>query len=573
MRGFLGERIDACVAKRIFAQDPDLLVAPFRQRAERSCWQTEFWGKWALSAAAAWEYTGNAESRARLLASARDLLATQSPNGYIGNYAEDSHLAGWDIWGRKYTLLGLLRLFDMSGDRSLLDGAKRLTAHLQTEVGSGKADIVTQGLYRGMAASSILEPMVLLFRHTGDQAHIQFAEYIVGRWSSERGPQLIEKALAGVPVAQRFPRPKRWFSWENGGKAYEMMSCYVGLLELFRETGRAPYLEAALRAHQNIHETEINLAGSGSAEECWYGGRALQTTPAHNSMETCVTMTWMQFGAQLLRLTGDPCFADDIEASVYNALAGAMTPDGSSFGQYSGLEGQREPGVSQCGMQLNCCQANGPRGLMLLPAVAVMHSGEGPWVNLYEQGEYPLVLPSGQPATLSMVTTYPFSGAVSLRVHLKAPERFTLRLRIPQWSAQTALTVNGSVVQGVKPGSYAAVDRRWNSGDGLELKMDFRMRLIRSPGNGTARFVAVQRGPLTLARDLRLGQSGIDNAVSLTSAGDGTLPAKVLPLIDGIGMNFAVPESRAGEIRLCAYASAGNSWKADSRFRVWMPEA
>lgn len=571
LRGYLGAKLDACIANRIFAQDPSALVAPFRQRTERHCWQTEFWGKWALSSAAACEYTSS--NRGRLLDSAHQILATQSPDGYIGNYAEDSHLDGWDIWGRKYTLLGLLTCFDLSGDRAFLDGASRLAAQLERETGPGKADIVTHGLYRGMASSSVLEPIVLLARRTGDEAHMQFAEYIVSRWSSAKGPRLIEKALEGVPVANRFPPPKKWFSWENGGKAYEMMSCYTGLLELYRETGRAPYLEAALRTHRNIQETEINVAGSGSADECWYGGRARQTQPAHNMMETCVTASWMHLCAHLLRLTGDPRFAGDIEAAAYNALAGAMTPDGSAFGKYSSLEGQRELGPAQCGMELNCCMANGPRGLMLIPAIAVMAGADGPVVNLYEEGEWRLALRSGRPARLEMLTGYPFSEIVDLRPHLEQPESFALRLRIPEWSEKTAVTVNGSPVSGVRPGSYAVIERRWMPADQVRLKLDMRARVLRPPSDNAGRFVAVARGPLLLARDLRLGQTGIETPVNLAAGKDGSLALKTIPKVEGIGMAFAAPQTTDGDIRLCPYASAGSSWDQRSRFRVWMKQA
>jgi DUF1680 family protein len=571
--GYLGAKLDACIANRIFAQDPGALVAPFRQRAERHCWQTEFWGKWALSSAAACQYTSSSRGRDRLLGSARELLATQSPDGYIGNYAEDSHLDGWDIWGRKYTLLGLLACFDLSGDRAMLDGANRLAAHLEREVGPGKADIVTHGLYRGMASSSVLEPIVGLARRAGNPAHIRFAEYIVSRWSSEKGPRLIENALEGVPVANRFPPPKKWFSWENGGKAYEMMSCYTGLLELYRETGRPPYLEAALRTHRNIRDTEINVAGSGSAEECWYGGRAHQTQPAHNMMETCVTASWMQFSANLLRLTGDPGFAGDIEAAAYNALAGAMTPDGSAFGKYSSLDGERELGPAQCGMELNCCMANGPRGLMLLPAIAVMAGADGPVVNLFEEGEWRLTLPSGRPARLEVVTAYPFSETVDLRLRLEQPESFALRLRIPEWSTETAVTVGGSPVRGVRAGSYAVIERRWTPSDTIRLKLDMRPRVLRAPGDGAGRFVAVARGPLTLARDLRLGQPGLEMPVNLAAAKDGSLPLKTISKVEGIGMAFAAPQTNGGDVRLCAYASAGSSWDQRSHFRVWMRQA
>jgi hypothetical protein len=102
-----------------------------------------------------------------------------------------------------------------------------------TEVGPAAADIIRCGLFRGMAASSVLEPIVLLHRRTGDDQLLRLAEWIVSRWSAPNGPQLIEKAFTAVPVGERFPPPKKnWFSWENGEKAYEMMSCYAGLLEL-----------------------------------------------------------------------------------------------------------------------------------------------------------------------------------------------------------------------------------------------------------------------------------------------------------------------------------------------------
>jgi len=567
--GYLGRKIDLCISNRIFAQNRERLVEPFRHRGERGCWQTEFWGKWFLSAVAAGRYTGNPDQRQWLRASVREILATQTPDGYIGNYSADSHLKGWDIWGRKYTLLGLLAWYDMAGDAAALDGGRRLAGHLLTEVGPGKADIVRCGLYRGMAATSVLEPVVLLYRRTGDETYLRFAEYIVSRWSSRQGPQLIEKALDGTPVAERFPRPKKWFSWENGEKAYEMMSCYTGLLELYRETGRAAWMNAARRAHENILAAEINIVGSGSAEECWYGGTLRQTQPAHNTMETCVAVSWMEWNAHLLRLTGDPRFADEIEKTAYNALLGAMMPDGSTFAKYSALEGARTLGEAQCGMDLNCCVANGPRGVMLLPQVAVMMGAEGPAVNLYSEGVWNLQLASGTPCRIDVRTDYPLTGRIDLAVRTERPETFRLRLRIPAWSEETSLTVNGSKAGDVHPGAYATIDRHWKPGDRVRLQLDLRGRVLRA-ADATRQYAAVVRGPLVLARDLRLGQSGIDSVAGGFGDERKLVLLQDVPPPPGITMAFAAD---AGGIRLCDYASAGNSWDASSRYRVWMPLA
>ncbi len=43
-----------------------------------------------------------------------------------------------------------------------------------------------------------------------------------------------------------------------------MMSCYEGLLELYRATGTADYRLAAEKVFADIRDTEITIIGSGS---------------------------------------------------------------------------------------------------------------------------------------------------------------------------------------------------------------------------------------------------------------------------------------------------------------------
>lgn len=42
------------------------------------------------------------------------------------------------------------------------------------------------------------------------------------------------------------------------------MSCYEGLLELYRLTGKPEYKQVVESTWQNILDTEINIAGSGA---------------------------------------------------------------------------------------------------------------------------------------------------------------------------------------------------------------------------------------------------------------------------------------------------------------------
>lgn len=222
-----------------------------------------------------------------------------------------------------------------------------------------------------MASSSALEPIVYLYNETRNEKYLDFACYIVNQWETSAGPKLISKALAGVNVADRFPPPEKWWSWENGQKAYEMMSCYDGLLELYMVTKQPEYLEAVLKTVDNIIQTEINIAGSGSAFECWYGTVERQTQPTYHTMETCVTTTWMKLCDKLLELTGNPKYADEIEKSFDNAFMVSMKYDASKIAKYSPLEGVRIAGEEQCNMHINCCNANGPGGFALIPKFGI----------------------------------------------------------------------------------------------------------------------------------------------------------------------------------------------------------
>jgi len=578
LSGFVGEKLDASYQNRILAQDADRLVEAFRNRTETSCWQSEFWGKWITSAILAYRYRPEPQLKMILDQAVEGLISTQSPDGYIGNYDDGHHLESWDIWGRKYCMLGLLAYYDITKEKNALIAARKLAGHLMKELADNNILIVKKGNHRGMAASSVLEPVCLLYARTGEKQYLDFAEEIVREWETTDGPQLISKA--GVDVAKRFPKAKNWYGPGQGQKAYEMMSCYEGLLELYRLTGNEEYREAVEKTWQNIRDTEINIAGSGSAMECWFGGKELQTLPILHYQETCVTATWIKLSQQLLRLTGEAKYADAIEQTYYNALLGSMKPDGSDWAKYTPLSGQRMEGSEQCGMGLNCCVASGPRGLFTFPLTSVMSGGNGIQVNFFAEGIYSLSTPGKQKIEVIQETDYPASGNIQIKIILEKPEDMEFRVRIPEWSKQTVLSVNGEQVSGIKAGQNAAIRREWKSGDVVGLELDMRGRVIRL-GNKPEN-IAIVRGPVVLARDARLGGPAIDAVVAPVAGKEGFLnlePADEKQ--PGIWMLFKAefkPESYKEEgakpvsLKLCDYASAGNTNNEKSRFRVWLTQ-
>jgi hypothetical protein len=203
--------------------------------------------------------------------------------------------------------------------------------------------------------------------------------------------------------------------------------------------------------------------------------------------------------------------------------------------------------------------------MMLVPEVAVMTGADGPVVNLYCASTASAELPSGNRVRIDQQTAYPASGAVALAIKPDRPERFTLSLRIPSWSEQTSLNVNNEAVELPRAGSYARIERTWKAGDQVSLRLNLRARLVSSPDGGHA---AIVRGPVVLARDRRLDEHDIDEAVSVVTNDAGCVELE--PMEADAWMAFRAPVGEKGNRVLCDYASAGDTWDERSRFRVWL---
>jgi len=619
IKGYLGEKINLCIANRVMTQSIENLIKPFRLRFEKdfSGFRCEYWGKWFTSAMLAYSYQPTAEHRKVIDKALDKLLETQSPNGYIGTYDKKHYLGGWDIWGQKYTLLGLIAYYDYTKDARVLEDACRVADLLLTKVGPGKVNIAENGIpvLQGLASTSILRAIVLLYERTGNKKYLNFAKYIVHQWSvpnkfTPTGLRLIQEALAGVPPIEI-----------GAPKAFEMMSNFEGVLELYKATGEKKYLEAALKFGNSIRKYERMITGSCSNQELWCDGVREQTEVLSQPVETCVTVTWMRYCYQLLRATGNPVWADELEQSLYNALLGAMSPDGGWWAYFSPLIGERIPSPMQHeDVGLSCCVANGPRALLLTPRWAVMGSKEGVVVNLYSQGSYGEKLSDGTEVKILQSTDYPVGDEVNITVEPSKTKRFTISLRIPEWSKKNELSINGEQIK-CTPGSYVKINRVWTEGDKIVLKLDLRGRLIPAPSG--APDLAVMRGPILLALDSRLtepqdslvwlavgqkGSKGVEQKMKegqkeenlepiaqmnpsgytriepVITANDAPVyidlkPAKNKP--EGVWMAFEVPflvrpshffNHQKKTLVMCDYSSAGNEWNEKNLYRVWIPQ-
>lgn len=577
LAGYIGGRIDGCIEKRVLGQSVDELVEPFKAQDEtKGRWASEFWGKWIQGAVASYEYNHAPALLEKIKEGERKLIATQLDDGYIGDYDKEHQLHGWDVWGRKYTLLGLVKCYRLTGNKEALEAACKLLDYTISQIGpDSSTPIYKTGYYRGMPPLSILEPVTYLYDETGKPAYLQFAKLIAEQMNSPEGPMLIDKA--DTPVSQRFVlKPgDSWWSFDNGQKGYEMMSCYIGLLEMYRLTGNSQYLQVALTTWNHILREEINITGGACSLECWYGGHGKQTHPASHTMETCVTFTWMQFCERLLQITGDTKYVDQIERTMYNALMASMKHDNSQIVKYVPLEGFRREGEHQCDVHINCCNANAPRAFAMIPRVTYrVPNKDRIDVNLYMPSQ--AILQIGKRTfTLTQQTGYPASNEVKITVTPDKTTQANIALRIPGWTPNATVKVNGETMKGVASGEYYVINRQWNAGDEITLTMEMPAHLV-----SLNQSVAIERGPIVYARDSRFDDGFVDEVVTIPNK-DGIIQMKTeengkdmwitvsVPMVRGT-YNDASTDTR--HIRLCDFASAGSTWDERIRYRVWLPK-
>lgn len=154
-------------------------------------WRGEFWGKLMLGAARAAVYDRDAEFKAWLREEGLRMVALQDADGYLGSYADPEFVtmagktrddwcewgwpSNWNLWCRKYAMWGMLRLYETTGERRLLESAAWQMDHWIAQMRRRKLSLLDTGnpAINGLASMSVLKPLMLLYRETGKPGYLE----------------------------------------------------------------------------------------------------------------------------------------------------------------------------------------------------------------------------------------------------------------------------------------------------------------------------------------------------------------------------------------------------------------
>jgi DUF1680 family protein len=505
MKGYLAERMEINEKKRLLQIDLESILAPYKHRPGMQEWTGEHVGKFLHAASLEYQNSGDTVLKRRMDYAVKSLISTQLADGYLGTYVEKDRWTSWDVWSHKYNMIGLLAYYKVTGYKPALLSCKKMADLLCTTFGKDKRDIIKSGTHVGMAPTSVLEPMVELYRYTGERRYLDFCNYILDAWEEDGGPKIISSLLTTQSV----------FKTANA-KAYEMMSDLVGLVELYRLTGIDKYLVVVQNAWSDIVAKRLYIHGTTSHTEHFQGdfdlnpGGYYSGTKYCGPGEGCVTVTWIQLNWELLRITGEQKYAQQLEGTVYNALLSAQNPNNGEICYFLPLNGRKRYGEVTHGIlpDICCCSSSIPRGIALIPQLTAGAIDNSPALLLYSSGFYKTKAISNNKEVdveLNVSTNYPVSGKISIDVKSSQKSKYTILLNVPSWADNYTAEVSGDIYTG-KAGTFLPIERNWNLEDQIQVNVDMPLKVIPDNNKGS-KLVAVKRGPQILALDENINDS------------------------------------------------------------------
>jgi len=519
--GYLGYRLNVNLEKRLLQIDSATLLSGFKHRPGAQTWIGEHVGKFLFSASKTYAYSHDERIKHLMDDMVRKYIACQMKDGYMGTYLYKDRWKDWDVWAHKYCIIGLLNYYSVTGYKPALETAERAADLICRTFGDqpGKRDLMLAGEHNGLAPGSILEPMVDLYRYTGDPKYLAFCKYILRAFEQKDGPKIIGWLEKYGDVTK-----------VGDAKAYEMLSCFLGILKYYKLTGEEKYLTLLETAWTDISQHRLYITGTASDHEVFVKTGVLKATNDDDMGEGCVTVTWMQFNLSLLQITGDPKYATELERSVYNHLLAAENPQTGCVSYYTALQG---PKPYRCDQGYSCCLSSVPRGISLIPEMIGGKIKGVFTVLMYENGEATTDILADDHSAVNLrvksITKFPAEGKVEFDIDPSQTAAFTLNFRMPDWAANFIAKVGADTYQG-KTGQLLAINRKWSAGDKVEITFDMPVQVM--PGGlSYPNSVAIKRGPQVLAIDKSLNKEiGAINTVSFSNAkelgnADSALPA------------------------------------------------
>lgn len=411
-------------------------------------------------------------------------INSQRPDGSFGpiNMKGDKP----ELWAQMIMLWCLQSYYEYTNDSRVLT---LMTNFFKWEL-SLPDDKFLEDYWENSRGGDNLLSVYWLYNKTGESFLLELAEKIHRNTADWTRPSTLPN-WHNVNVAQCFREPATYYMLDKD----------------------SALLAASYNVHHLIRRTFGQVPGGmfGSDENCRMG-----YIDPRQGVETCGMVEQMASDEIMLRMTGDPFWAEHCEDVAFNTYPAATMPDFKALRYITcpnhviSDSKNHHPGIDNSGPFLamnpfssRCCQHNHAQGWPYYTEHLVLATPDnGAALALYASCKATMKVGNGQQIAIHEETNYPFDEVIRLTVQTDKEVEFPLYLRIPTWANQAQIHINGQkVTTPVTSGQYACIRRTWKNDDKVELTLPMQLSLRTWQVNKNS--VSVNYGPLTMSLKIR----------------------------------------------------------------------
>ncbi|MGC8991379.1 MAG: glycoside hydrolase family 127 protein, partial [Verrucomicrobiia bacterium] len=434
------------------------------------------------------------------------ILAAQEPDGYLHTAYTLADRAQWtERWSPNhrgdhegyvagYFIESAINHFMLTGgkDRRLYDAAKKLADCWVANLGPGKKEWfdghqeMEQALVRFGRFVNEVEG------NNRGEAYIKLAKFLLD--CRHNGSEYDQSHL---PVQQQY---------EAVGHAVRAAYSYSAMADVAIETGDVDYWSAVMSIWDNLVNRKYYVTGGIGSGETSEGFGPDYSLRNEAYCESCSSCGLIFFQHKLNLACRDAKYADLYEETLYNALLGAIDLEGATFNYTNPLVDGRRTRWHAC----PCCVGNIPRTLLMIPTWTYAKDRNSIYVNLFLGSEITVPNVAGTDVKMVQKTEYPWDGVVAITVNPAKPARFSLFIRVPDRNTSRlysgipavhgleSLKLNGNALPPQIEKGYAIIERDWQAGDTIELRLPMKIQRIKADHRIEADRgrVALRYGPL-----------------------------------------------------------------------------
>lgn len=367
--------------------------------------------------------------------------------------------------------------FQATGKRNLLDVALKNAKLVDQSFGPGK-------LQKAPGHQEIELGLVKLYEVTGEKRWLDLAKFFI----DVRG--------YGHPYSQNHAKVKD--QRDAQGHAVRLAYMYAAVTDITALTGTKEYDTALKAVWEDIVNKQIYITGGVGATGSNEGFGGAYDLPNYSAYcETCSSIAFVNWSQKMYQLTGDTRYLDVVELNLYNALNAGMSISGDHFFYPNPLESRKNTARTEW-FSCACCPPNLVRFFSSLGSFFYAQKGNELYLNLFAASKTSFNTSKGKkqiPVDLELISDYPATGNIKVRVDPAQPNTFTFKVRIPGWAKGEAIPlglysfvdpqirpvvfkVNGKVFPAKISGGYASIQRNWKKGDVVEFELPMDVQKV-----------------------------------------------------------------------------------------------